>query len=104
MLMLQVLRWSDATYLEDQDMWRMSGIHRPVYLLAKPATAYISDFSVATPLTFKAKSGEGSEAEGNESGPELASARLEVAVQLVSSTCKGRTPRANSAWFGPYVA
>jgi beta-galactosidase/beta-glucuronidase len=24
----QVMRWSDATYLEDQDMWRLSGIHR----------------------------------------------------------------------------
>ena len=28
-----VLKWSDGTYLEDQDMWRMSGIFREVYLL-----------------------------------------------------------------------
>ena len=28
LLAVQVMRWSDATYLEDQDMWRLSGIHR----------------------------------------------------------------------------
>jgi hypothetical protein len=27
-LVLQVVRWSDGTYLEDQDMWRLSGLHR----------------------------------------------------------------------------
>jgi beta-galactosidase len=32
-----VLRWSDGSYLEDQDMWRMSGIFRSVSLLHKPA-------------------------------------------------------------------
>lgn len=31
-----VLRWSDGSYLEDQDMWRMSGIFRSVGLLHKP--------------------------------------------------------------------
>ncbi|HOW31403.1 MAG TPA: glycoside hydrolase family 2 TIM barrel-domain containing protein [Bacteroidales bacterium] len=42
-LAMQVLRWSDGSYLECQDMWRMSGINRDVYLFAKPAT-YIRDF------------------------------------------------------------
>lgn len=37
-----VIRWSDGSYLEDQDMWRMSGIHRDVYLVATPKT-YIAD-------------------------------------------------------------
>ncbi|MEM9620513.1 MAG: beta-galactosidase [Pseudomonadota bacterium] len=31
-----VLRLSDGSYLEDQDMWNLSGIYRDVYLLAKP--------------------------------------------------------------------
>ena len=31
---VQVLRWSDASYLEDQDFWRLSGIERDVYLYA----------------------------------------------------------------------
>lgn len=32
-LKVLVLKWSDGSYLEDQDMWRMSGIFREVYLL-----------------------------------------------------------------------
>ncbi|TKI06716.1 beta-galactosidase [Martelella alba] len=36
-LCVLVLRWSDGSYLEDQDMWRMSGIFRSVSLLHKPA-------------------------------------------------------------------
>ena len=46
-LAVMVLRWSDGSYLEDQDMWRMSGIFRDVSLLHKPTTQ-ISDFHVAT--------------------------------------------------------
>lgn len=42
-LAMQVLRWNDGSYLECQDMWRMSGINRDVYLFAKPKT-YIRDF------------------------------------------------------------
>ncbi|SDD83078.1 beta-galactosidase [Pricia antarctica] len=33
-LAVQVLRWSDASYMEDQDFWRLSGIDRNVYLYA----------------------------------------------------------------------
>ncbi|MEI6893915.1 MAG: glycoside hydrolase family 2 TIM barrel-domain containing protein [Colwellia sp.] len=33
---LQVFRWSDGSYLEDQDFWRLSGIQRDVYLYAAP--------------------------------------------------------------------
>ena len=35
---LMVIKFSDATYLEDQDMWRMSGLWRDVYLLARHET------------------------------------------------------------------
>ena len=35
---LEVMRWCDGTYLEDQDMWRMSGISRSVEILKKPQT------------------------------------------------------------------
>ena len=35
---VQVFRWCDGSYLEDQDMWRMSGIHRDVYLYSTPKT------------------------------------------------------------------
>ncbi len=36
LLAVEVYQWSDATYLEDQDMWRLSGIFRDVYLTLSP--------------------------------------------------------------------
>ena len=36
-LCVMVLRWSDGSYMEDQDMWWLSGIYRNVQLLNKPA-------------------------------------------------------------------
>ncbi|CAL0328768.1 unnamed protein product [Lupinus luteus] len=42
-LAVQVFRWSDGSYLEDQDQWRLSGIHRDVLLLAKPKV-FITDY------------------------------------------------------------
>ncbi len=35
-LAVEVYRWSDGSYLEDQDMWRFSGIFRDVNLIARP--------------------------------------------------------------------
>ena len=35
---IQIHRWSDGSYLEDQDFWRVSGIERDVYLMAAPKT------------------------------------------------------------------
>ena len=40
---VQVYRWSDGSYLESQDFWRISGIDRDVYLVAMPET-YLRDF------------------------------------------------------------
>ena len=42
-LAVEVYRWSDGSYLEDQDFWRLSGIQRTVFLHARPKT-YIKDF------------------------------------------------------------
>jgi beta-galactosidase len=36
-LALQVFRWHDGSYLEDQDFWRLSGIERDVFLFSTPA-------------------------------------------------------------------
>jgi beta-galactosidase/beta-glucuronidase len=46
---VRVYQWSDASYIEDQDMWWLSGIFRDVYLLARPHV-YIRDFFVRTNL------------------------------------------------------
>lgn len=48
-LAVMVLRWCDGSYLEDQDMWRMSGIFRDVSLLHKPS-CQITDMQIRTHL------------------------------------------------------
>lgn len=48
-LAVMVLRWSDGSYLEDQDMWWLSGIFRDVTLLRKPKVA-IEDVCIVTQL------------------------------------------------------
>lgn len=45
----RVYRWSDGTWLEDQDFWRLSGIYRDVYLWSAP-TVHLRDFTVRTEL------------------------------------------------------
>ena len=45
----EVYRWSDGSYLEDQDFWRLSGIFRDVYLWSTPSS-HIRDFRVITDL------------------------------------------------------
>ena len=49
LLAVEVYRWSDGSYLEDQDMWRFSGIFRSVYLYSTAAER-IADFTVRTEL------------------------------------------------------
>ena len=48
-LAVQVMRFSDGSYLENQDMWRLSGIFRDVKLYAQPKT-YVHDYFVTTDL------------------------------------------------------
>jgi len=44
---VKVIRWSDGSYLEDQDAWRLSGIYRDVYLFATP-NLHVRDIFVHT--------------------------------------------------------
>jgi len=44
---VKVFRWSDGSYLEDQDAWRLSGIYRDVYLFST-SPVHIRDFMVQT--------------------------------------------------------
>ena len=48
-LAVKVWKWTDGSYLEDADHWRMAGIHREVLLLYRPSVA-INDFAVRTLL------------------------------------------------------
>ncbi|MNB70350.1 Evolved beta-galactosidase subunit alpha [compost metagenome] len=47
---VMVLKWCDGSYLEDQDLWRFSGIFRDVYLLARES-AHITDVFNRTSLS-----------------------------------------------------
>ncbi|WP_455590493.1 glycoside hydrolase family 2 TIM barrel-domain containing protein [Bacteroides sp.] len=49
---LEVYRWSAGSYLECQDMWRLSGIERDVYLYSTPKQ-YIADYKVTSTLEKK---------------------------------------------------
>jgi beta-galactosidase len=51
-LSVQVLRWCDGSYLEDQDQWWLSGIQRHCYLYSKPAELAIRDFTVSTEVVL----------------------------------------------------
>ncbi|MCX6302397.1 MAG: DUF4981 domain-containing protein, partial [Bacteroidia bacterium] len=55
-LAVEVYRWCDGSYLEDQDFWRLSGIQRTVFLHARPET-YIRDFFVKGDLENDYKDG-----------------------------------------------
>lgn len=55
-LAAKVMRFSDATYLENQDMWQLSGIYRDVYVVAEPEVT-IEDIYAAATLDEQIKNG-----------------------------------------------
>jgi len=55
-LAVQVFRWSDGSYLEDQDFWRLTGIERDVFLYALPKLS-IWDFYLKSGLDGQYKNG-----------------------------------------------
>lgn len=52
LIAVRVVQWADSTYLEDQDMWWMSGIFRDVSLVFRPTT-YARDVRFDTSLDAK---------------------------------------------------
>ena len=55
-LALQIFRWTDGSFLECQDFWRISGIEREVFLYAQPKQR-IEDFEVTSTLDGAYKNG-----------------------------------------------
>lgn len=55
-LAIQIHRWSDASYLECQDFWRLSGLERDVYVYARPQL-HIADFFVRASLDDSYRNG-----------------------------------------------
>ncbi|GAG89021.1 unnamed protein product [marine sediment metagenome] len=57
LLAIQMYRWSDASYLESQDMLRMSSIEREVFIYSQPRVT-IADFQVHANLDSSYTHGE----------------------------------------------
>lgn len=57
LIAMQVYRWCDGSYLEDQDFWRLSGIGRDVYLYAR-TPVHIEDIFITPDLDAAYKDGK----------------------------------------------
>ena len=79
---VRVYRWCDGSYLEDQDMWRLSGIHRDVHLFATPPI-HMRDFRIRTEFDHA-----------------LRDATLEVAVAVRNYVADPLEGRAHANLFG----
>ena len=85
-LAVQVYRFSSASWLEDQDFWRLSGIFRDVYLYTKPE-AHVEDFFVKTPLnaTYDEGAVTANFKISNPEGVTLVATLLDAKKQVVAS-------------------
>ncbi len=54
---MQIYRWCDGSYLEDQDFWRLSGIGREVYVYARP-NLHIEDIFIIPDLDSDYRNGK----------------------------------------------
>jgi beta-galactosidase len=57
LIAFQVFRWNDGSYLECQDMWRVSGVHRDCYIYARNKV-HIRDFKIVTDLDSEYKNAD----------------------------------------------
>ena len=56
LIAMQVMRWCDGSYIEDQDFWRFTGIAREVYLYATPK-AHVEDLTMTQDWAVDSKRG-----------------------------------------------
>ncbi len=71
LICMQVMRWCDGSYGEDQDFWRFTGIAREVYLYAR-AKSHVEDIHIGQGLSDDFKNGK-------------------LSVQLTTVAAKGKT-------------
>ena len=86
-LAVEVYRWSDGSYLECQDFWRLAGIERDVYLTAAPKIG-IRDFEVRAGLDGTYRNGRLAvdvELRGNATGTSVAMTLLDSAGKKILS-------------------
>lgn len=81
---VQVFKFSDGYYLEDQDFWRFAGIQRDVYVYARP-NYHIRDYEVVTDLDENYENADFSLFVETENASEKRVKNAEVAVEIVDS-------------------
>lgn len=79
---VQVFKFSDGYYLEDQDYWRFAGIQRDVFVYARPET-HVRDFEVVTDLVDNYRNADFNlyVELGNAKANKIKGAEVEVALQ-----------------------
>ena len=82
-LTLKIFRWSTGSYLECQDMWRMSGIERDVFIYSQPRAA-IRDFYVKSTLDDNYRNGIFA-LEADLRNHKAATANLSVAYEIIDA-------------------
>jgi beta-galactosidase len=110
LLAAMVVRWSDASYVEDQDQWWHAGLHREVYLYATDRT-YLADVHVDAGLADDLTTGKLAVAatvafaEVERVDGWTVTARLENARgRTVGSELRGAVPRSRATYaFGGHV-
>ncbi len=95
-LAVQVFQWSDGSYLEDQDQWRLSGIFRDVCLIARPAAVSLRDVQVRAFIdgTLDLRVEMGGDAAGYNIGAALFDGEALIAEQTVPETSGSAETRA----------
>jgi len=84
-LAVQVFRWSDGTYLECQDFWRISGIERDVFLYSVPKL-HIADFFAHPSLSENYRDGEFTLAVDLKNSENKKSSKAKLLVQIMGSS------------------
>lgn len=91
MIAVEVYRWSDGSYLEDQDMWRLSGIFRDVDLIARPPT-HIEDFHLTTDLDDRFEDAEVNIQVDLRNSSQVEKSNLQVRAELLDTEGNSAIP------------
>lgn len=95
-LAVRVYCWSDGSYLEDQDFWRLSGIYRDVVLWSVPSI-HLRDFSVQTDLDAEYHDATLRVCAAVRNQGETDAVNYTVVAKLFANTTEGQSPISESS-------
>jgi beta-galactosidase len=99
-LAVEVYRWSDGSYLECQDFWRLAGIERDVYLTASPDPAIV-DYEVRAGLDGTYRNGTLAVTVSLRGGPAAGQAPPSVLLNLLDPAGRKVLARRQAVASGP---